>query len=584
MLVEPDLADVSGPIRFARPCASPRLRVALVVGWALVLLAVVELPLWLIRDGLGRELASVTHHFVLADGRTFIPRGHPVSDFASAWELRQFYAGLGGPSGLARIVGVVMLGLLSGASLQLLLARLERRLQRRREQLAIFAWLAGGLLLLRACLLWVPLAATFIPIAALLVPVALQLGARVAFGCALILCLCSALMIPPFDPVLGVTVAAQGMAVAHLTPRRRPGGWLWLVPFVLGSAAATVLGYLAAQLFIHGALNPLDLVSVEWGRLSWALIGGLCWPLVGLALDPVFERVVGNVSRSTLLELSDLNNPMLQRISTRAPGTWAHSRAMANLAESAAHSVGADALLIRVGAYYHDLGKADEPQNFIENLPRGSASPHDSLTPERSAEKIIHHVRSSVVRGRAAGLPEPIIDFMHTHHGDGRVEYFYQKARAQALAAGEDPKRVDERAFVYPGVSPHSPETGILLIVDSVEAASRTLARPDRKEIDKLLRQIVFSKLTAGQLDDCGLGLRELRRIIETLADTLLASAHGRITYPWQNEEASASSGTAAEPRAATDAAASAPSAELGAGLGPGPLRVIADPDESPRS
>jgi hypothetical protein len=309
---------------------------------------------------------------------------------------------------------------------------------------------------------------------------------------------------------------------------------------VLGSALATPLGYVAAQLIMHGRLEPLDLASVEQSRLMWAAIAGLCWPLVGVALDPVFEAAVGNLSRSTLLELSDLNNEVLQRISTRAPGTWAHSRAMANLAESAAHAVKADALLIRVGAYYHDLGKADEPQYFVENVPRGRISPHDALTPEQSAAKIIHHVRSSVARGRRAGLPEPIIDFMHTHHGSSRVEFFYQRARTRAIESGEDPDRVDASAFTYPGAKPDSPETGILMIVDSVEAASRTLERPDRKQVEGLLRQIVFAKLGAGQLDECGLNLRDLRRIVETLVETLLASAHDRIAYPWQQEEKAA--------------------------------------------
>jgi putative nucleotidyltransferase with HDIG domain len=572
VLVEADIADVSGPVRYARPQASRGLRIGLVVVWAVVLLVAVELPLWLTREHLGGELAWVTHHFGFAQGQSFVPRGHPVADFTGPGELRRLYAQLWA-NAPARVAGVALLGIVSGASMQLLFGQVGGRLRRRREQLAIFAWMSGSVLLLRACLMWVPLAATWIPVAALLVPVALQLGRRVTFGCTVMLALAVAAMVPPFDPVLGLTVAAQGMALSLLTPRRRRGGWLWTAPFVLGSAGATLLGYLAGQLLIHGALDPLDLVSVEWGRLSWALIGGLCWPMVGLAIDPIFERAVGNISRSTLLELSDLNNPLLQRISTRAPGTWAHSRAMANLAESAAHAVGADALLVRVGAYYHDLGKADEPQYFVENLPRGRISPHDSLKPERSAEKIIHHVRASVVRGRAAGLPEPIIDFMHTHHGSGRVEFFYQRAQQRALEAGGEPD-VDASAFTYPGVPPHSPETGILMIVDSVEAASRTLEQPGRKQLDGLLRQIVFTKLAARQLDECGLSLRDLRRIIDTLVDAILASAHDRVTYPWQEEEKAAARAEAG----VTEASGTTPLEAPGAapqGASASTLRVI---------
>lgn len=488
----PDIADVSGVIHYARPRADLRLRVGLVLGWALLIAIVVG----------------------------------PATESP------------------ARTGGVAVLGVLSGLALQLCFERIGGRLLRRREQLAMFGWLAASVLLLRASLAWVPLPATWMPVAAMLVPIALQLGRRVALASALVLGLVIGILIAPLDPlrasVLALTFAGQGLAIGFMTPRERKGGWRWTGPLMLASAVATPLAYLGAQLLMHGGLDPHDLGSVDDSSLSFALIGGLCWPLVGVAIDPLFEAAVGNLSRSALLELSDLNNPVLQRISTRAPGTWAHSRAMANLAESAAHAIKADALLIRVGAYYHDLGKADEPSIFIENVPRGRISPHDALTPEQSAAKIIHHVRSSVVRGRRAGLPEPIIDFMHSHHGSSRVEFFYQRARTRALEAGEDPDRVDASVFTYPGAKPDTPETGILMIVDSVEAASRTLDRPDRKQLDALLRQIVFSKLVAEQLDECGLSLRDLRRIIENLVDTLLASAHDRVAYPWQQDEKAA--------------------------------------------
>ena len=484
--VPPDIADVSGVVHYARPKADLRLRIALVLGWSLLLVGLL---------GLASERAAG---------------------------------------------GVALLGLLTGVALQSSFERLAGRLLRRREQLAIFGWLSAAVVIAWACSSWVPLPITWLPIAALLVPLALQLGRAVAIGGGLVLALVAGALVTPFDPVVMLTFAAQALAIGFMSPRQRKGAWRWTGPLLLGSGVITPLAYLGARLLTHGSLDPLDLASVDASPLAWAAIGGLCWPLIGVALDPLFEAAVGNLSRSTLLELADLNNPVLQRICTRAPGTWAHSRAMANLAESAAHAVRADALLIRVGAYYHDLGKADEPQYFVENVPRGRISPHDALTPEQSAAKIIHHVRSSVARGRQAGLPEPIIDFMHTHHGSSRVEFFYQRARTRKLEAGEDPDHVDADAFTYPGAKPETPETGILMIVDSVEAASRTLERPDRKQLDALLRQIVFSKLAAGQLDECGLSLRDLRRIIETLVETLLASAHDRIAYPWQQEEKAA--------------------------------------------
>ncbi|NVB41418.1 HDIG domain-containing protein [Pseudenhygromyxa sp. WMMC2535] len=586
MQVQPDVADVSGVIRYARPRASLHLRAALVLAWAVALVVFVDLPLWLVGSGRGLgsdSLASFNHHMVFADGWVFIPRGHVLGDFERVGALRRFYAEMHG-EWIPRTIGLGILGLLSGLGLQRLLERLGGRFCWRREQLAIFAWLVGALLLIRLNLMFLPIAATWTPVAAVLVPVALQLDRRAVLGCGAAVALATALMIPPVDPVLGATFAVQAAALAVVIPRRRGAGWRWALRLASSCAIVTTLGYVAAQLLVFGALDPLDLASAEWGRLVGALVAGLLWPLVGLALDPLFERAVGNLSRSTLLELADLNNPILQRISTRAPGTWAHSRAMANLAESAAHAVGADALLVRVGAYYHDLGKADEPQFFIENLARGVVSPHEGLAPKVSAAKIIHHVRSSVVRGRATGLPEPIIDFMHTHHGSGRVEFFYQKALAG------DPEGVDEADFSYPGTKPQSPETGILMIVDSVEAASRTLKAPDQRQLESMLRQIGFSKLMTAQLDDCGLSMADMRRIIETLIDAILASSHERISYPWQEEEAREQEAQAKRqvPRTATIAdggSGAAPVEYEPSGtlpLGAAPLRVIAARDDEP--
>jgi putative nucleotidyltransferase with HDIG domain len=227
-----------------------------------------------------------------------------------------------------------------------------------------------------------------------------------------------------------------------------------------------------------------------------------------------------------------LNHPLLKRIAEKSPGTWAHSLAMANMAELAATAIGANALLTRVGAYYHDLGKSSAPQYYIENLHPGEASPHDSLDPDVSADAIFAHCTEGVRLGRTAGIPEPILDFMHMHHGNGLLEYFWHKNQEQG-----NPKRLSEKHFRYPGLPPQTKETGILAICDAVEAASRTLKTPTERDLTGLVQRIVFGKLRLGQLDQSGLTSSDLKHLCNSLVDTLKNSFHVRIEYPWQKEE-----------------------------------------------
>ena len=267
-------------------------------------------------------------------------------------------------------------------------------------------------------------------------------------------------------------------------------------------------------------------------------------------MAPLFERALGEVPRGKLVELTDLNHPLLKRIAEKAPGTWAHSLAMANMAELAATAIGANALLTRVGAYYHDLGKSSAPQYYIENLHAGEPSPHDSLEPDVSADAIFAHCTEGVRLGRAAGIPEPVLDFMHMHHGNGLLEYFWHKNEQLG-----NPKRLSEKAFRYPGLPPQTKETGILAICDAVEAASRTLKSPTERDLTSLVQRIVFGKLRLGQLDQSGLTSSDLKALCNSLVDTLKNSFHVRIEYPWQKEERAAKAAAAAA-AAPTDGAA----------------------------
>lgn len=298
-----------------------------------------------------------------------------------------------------------------------------------------------------------------------------------------------------------------------------------------GFAASGLAGLLsaAAALTLDATGQPLS--SASLGLAGAHLCGGALEGLLFWLTRGAGERLLGHVSRERLVSLLDLSQPLLQRMVQRAPGSFEHSRAMANLAEQAASSIRADALLTRVGAYYHDLGKSFEPKYFVENLEAGESSPHDQLSPHESAAHILRHVTDGVAILREHGIPEPVVEFAYTHHGTQVVEYFLNRARKT------DPE-VSALDFTYSGMRPSTKETAILMIVDSIEAASRTLDTPDRQRIEEAVRRIVFSKLASGQLDDCGLSLRELRIISARVVETLVHMNHHRIKYPWQEEKA----------------------------------------------
>jgi hypothetical protein len=232
---------------------------------------------------------------------------------------------------------------------------------------------------------------------------------------------------------------------------------------------------------------------------------------------------------------------------------------MANMAELAATAIGANALLTRVGAYFHDLGKSSAPQYYIENLHAGEPSPHDALDPDVSADAIFAHCTEGVRLGRNAGVPEPVLDFMHMHHGNGLLEYFWHKNQEQG-----NPKGLSERHFRYPGLPPQTKETAILAICDAVEAASRTLKTPSERDLTNLVQRIVFGKLRLGQLDQSGLTSSDLKALCNSLVDTLKNSFHVRIEYPWQKEERAAQAGKPVDGGAPAAAAPAAAATEAG--------------------
>lgn len=274
--------------------------------------------------------------------------------------------------------------------------------------------------------------------------------------------------------------------------------------------------------------DPLNLVlSISLWRAAWGVMAGF---FLGGIL-PFLESNLGLLTGISLLELGDVRHPLLQELVRRAPGTYNHSVTVGALAESAAEQIGANALLVRVGAYFHDIGKMIKPEYFVENQPRGQVSRHKALNPSISTMIIIGHVKDGFELGREYNLPQPILDLIQQHHGTTLVEYFYNEA-SKREAASVDPVAVHESAFRYPGPAPQSREASILMICDAVESASRTLSDPTPSRLEALVDELVDKRLNDGQFDQCGLTLKELAEIKKSVTKSLIALYHARIKYP----------------------------------------------------
>lgn len=254
------------------------------------------------------------------------------------------------------------------------------------------------------------------------------------------------------------------------------------------------------------------------------LLNGLISSVVALGLLPILEYVFNFTTRFRLQELSDLNSPILKKMLSLAPGTYAHSINVSHLAENAARAVGADPLLARVGAIYHDIGKIDQAEYFVENQ-RGQ-NPHDTLEPSVSAAILKNHVSQGAEMAKKLRLPNRVIDIILQHHGSGLIEFFYNKA----LKLGKGRAEIEE--YRYPGPNPCFRESGIVLIADTIEAASRTLQHPDYRTLEEFVENLVNRKVTEGLLTDSGLTLHDIMVVKEEILHALAGQFHSRIEYP----------------------------------------------------
>jgi putative nucleotidyltransferase with HDIG domain len=382
-----------------------------------------------------------------------------------------------------------------------------------------------------------------VTLVAMLLTVAYEPRVALAYGVLLGTLVCAAL-----DRTIGdfaILVAGIGATAWLLRDVRERGA---MVRGALGAGAAMGLTTLVVGMVERPI--PEATAQVAWDAAMTAATAVLAGGVV-LFLLPLVERIFGVATGLTLIELRDPKQPLLRELQQRAPGTYNHSLNVAAIAEAAADAIGANSLLTYVGGLYHDIGKMNKPEYFIENRV-GGGNRHDKLTPALSLLVIVGHVKDGVELAIEFGLPKALRHFIEAHHGTTLVEYFFHRATQKAKAAAQEDADIadlereeegsvpgglgvdlpDEAEYRYPGPKPETKEVAILMIADAVESATRTLEDPTPARVEQLVRDLATKRLLDGQFDQCALTLRELNQIAESIARTVTSIYHGRVAYP----------------------------------------------------
>lgn len=422
-----------------------------------------------------------------------------------------------------RLLGELLLTLSTFAILFLYLFMVRRRIFDDNRQVLLIALLFSGIIGLFALAIRTPFISIYaVPVAMVSVLLTVMFDSRVGLFGTLTLSLIGGLLLGYNFEFTFATLFAGTLGVFSVRDIRNRGQFF-------ASSGIVFLGYVialgATWLFIGRS------ISMFGPELLWIAINSflliLAYPLLW-----IFERSFDITTDLTLLELSDSNRPLLKELSLRAPGTFNHSLQVANLAEAAAAAIGANALLTRVGALYHDIGKMLKPEYYIENQ-RPEVNPHTQLKPRMSALIIASHVKEGLEMGRQYRLPKRVLDFIPMHHGTSRIEFFYRKALVEHKE--DDPPLLDAE-FRYPGPKPNAKEAGILMLADGVEAASRSLSEPSHKRLESLIDMIFQQRVDDDQLDDASLTFRDLKQIKETFLSLLMGIYHIRVKYPDQDK------------------------------------------------
>lgn len=335
---------------------------------------------------------------------------------------------------------------------------------------------------------------------------------------------------------------ATSLSLASLTPDPFKAVFIFMtacsVAILLANKARKRTQVIQAAA-IAGILQLISLILLEhfWVNQSQRyliiLINGLLSGVIALGILPFFEYILQTVTNVSLLELADLNHPILQRLILEAPGTYHHSLIVGNLSDSACAAIGANGLLARIGAYYHDIGKLQKPEYFIENQ-NIDKNKHDTLSATMSKLIIMNHVKEGLDLAKKYALSPALWDFIQQHHGSSLVYYFYRRA----LEGKEEDQEISEEGFRYPGPKPNTRETAVVLLADSVEAATRSLKNPTPDKIEGLVHKIINNKFIDGQLDECELTLKDIEKISSTFTKILSGIYHSRLDYIQENKKA----------------------------------------------
>lgn len=353
--------------------------------------------------------------------------------------------------------------------------------------------------------------------------IAVLLGSGPGLLTALMISLFSAVMFGNRLDLLIMSFLASCVAIYVCQDIRKRGRVV-----VGGTCAGMAVAAFTALFNLVDQLPTQTIINQSLG----GLVTGLAQGIVAVGILPILEHLFKRTTDITLLELSDYNHPLLRRMQLEAPGTWHHSLMVSNLAENACNAIGANGLLARVCCMFHDIGKMVKPEYFTENQLDGH-NPHDQKTPSFSALVIKSHVKEGVDLGLTYKLPKPVIDVIRQHHGTNLIRYFHHKAKE--LAKLEDSETVvQESTYRYDGPRPRFKESGVILLADSIEAASRSLPKVTPQAVEELIDRIFELNIRDGQLDECPINMAELARIRESFNFTILNSLHSRIAYPSQ--------------------------------------------------
>lgn len=458
---------------------------------------------------------------LIQEGQGIISRGEFISNdkFLILESLRKEYErNLGFMGRQLVIIGKMILVLASMMVLYMFLRSFRKEVLDSNRRIAFILLIVMVMVLIASAVLRFDLVSIYVlPFAILPIVIKTFFDSRLALFVHIITILLAGFFVPNGFEFVFLNVVAGMVAIISLTDAYRRSKLVVTAALVILTYSIVYLGIGMVQ---EGSFSQIDLRYFSWFGVNGLLI------LISYPLIYVFEKTFGFISDATLMELSDTNQPLLRKLAENAPGTFQHSLQVANLAEDVVHHIGGNPLLVRTGALYHDIGKMDEPLYYIENQ-SSTINPHDSLEFEQSARIIIDHVRKGVELAKKNKLPEAVVNFIRTHHGTTTVQYFYRSFLSKFPEA-----EVDVKMFSYPGPKPDSKETAIVMMADSVEAASRSLKSITESTIDKLVDNIITSQMTDEQYNDAQITFKDITTIKELFKKRLRNIYHVRISYP----------------------------------------------------